>query len=299
MGRLQTFMSTTAGKPQRLEQPLSTTSTSFALRLLRCSDSSSLIGGTNGFTLIGAIVMVAFLGIFVAVIAFSMRNSAFVRRIVETGSSHKDIESAFQSMLADEVRRMMRPGAGGVCSGTPLAISPRLVGGDGIAVATKSAIAPWPADAPPKHVAALRRCAAGFRSLPSSRDLYFCVEFTGTGNTNYTGSSFIGAPKAIAEVRARVLSLDSGMPLTCSEYASAYNAFQSYRFNRDLYNNCRLNPASCNPMCQPPVGSNSPCLAADKSGASSLEVQYSLYWYSRGKPTIYKRTNGSFYAPSM
>ncbi|MCX6107732.1 MAG: hypothetical protein NTY08_18045 [Proteobacteria bacterium] len=255
------------------------------------------LSGSEGFTLVGAIVMVAFIGIFIYVLSMSMRNSAFIRRIVETSSSHKDIESSFQTMLVDEVHRMLKPVAGGVCSGAPISIVNRQVGNDGVMFSTKTAIAAWPADAPAKHVAALRRCASGFRSLPSSQDLYFCVEFSGIGNANYSGTSFNGAPKAIAEVRARVLNLDSGLPLTCSEYASAYNAFQSYRFNRDSYNNCRANPASCNPLCQPI--SNSPCLVADKSGSSSVEVQYSIYWYSRGKPNIYKRSNGSFYAPSM
>jgi hypothetical protein len=102
--------------------------------------------------------------------------------------------------------------------------------------------------------------------MPTSQDYSFCVEFSGINNTNFAANSFNGAPKAIAEVRARVINLDTGLPLSCAQYKLGFDNFTAGR--------------------------------TDWSGNSSLEIQYSLYWYGRGKPMIFKSTNGSFYAPS-
>ncbi len=232
----------------------------------------------GGFTLVGAIVMVAFLGIFAYVIFGVVQNSMTVRRIVETSSSYKDIDSAFKAALVDELQRLLNPTLG-TCAGAPVSIN-RLIGTEGAKFTTNSVIAPWPAGAPARHQAAITRCARGFRSPPGSQDYYFCVEFSGINNTNFAANSFNGAPKAMAEVRARVISLDTGLPLG--------------------------NPPVA---CSPPGPSNFCCLYKqsfnyftsnpEKAGNSILEIQYSLYWYGRGKPTIFKSANGSFYASSF
>ncbi|MEN9836234.1 MAG: hypothetical protein RL011_2427 [Pseudomonadota bacterium] len=220
--------------------------------------------GESGFTLVGAIVMVAFLGIFAYVIFGVVNNSLMIRRIVETGSTYKDIDSAFRAALIDEARRLMNPNLG-TCAGGPLTIN-RQIGTEGAIFKTSNAISAWPAGAPPRHVAAIGRCRRPFRSMPTSQDYYFCVEFSGINNTNFAANSFNGAPKAIAEVRARVINLDTGLPLSCAQYKLGFDNFTAGR--------------------------------TDWSGNSSLEIQYSLYWYGRGKPMIFKSTNGSFYAPS-
>ncbi|MBM4252590.1 MAG: hypothetical protein FJ146_11515 [Deltaproteobacteria bacterium] len=231
-----------------------------------------------GFTLVGAIVMVAFLGIFAYVIFAVVNNSMTVRRIVETSSTYKDIDSAFKAALVDELHRLLNPTTG-TCAGAPLVISGRDIGGDGAKFKTSNAISPWPAGAPARHVAAIQRCRNGFRSPPSKDDYYFCVEFSGINNNSFAANSFNGAPKAMAEVRARVISLDNGLPLGSVPSA--------------------LCPAGAVPSPFCCAYKNGFHAGLEKSGSSSLEIQYSLYWQSRGKPILFKSTNGSFYAPSF